>query len=71
MDMLFIILTIYQHSGIKTDEAFEDLISKLIRYCKELTPIKDTKIMIARKITVPKIEPVKFTKKELEKKKKK
>lgn len=65
------ILTIYQHSGIKTDEAFEDLIGKLIRYCKELTPTKETKIMIARRITIPKAEPIKLTPKELEKMKKK
>lgn len=50
------ILTIYQHSAENTDEDFENLISKLIRYCKELTPIGDTKIMIARRLTVPKIE---------------
>ena len=42
------ILTIYQHSSPKTDEDFEDLISKLTRYCKELTPTNDTKIQIAR-----------------------
>ena len=66
------ILTIYQHSSEKTDEEFEDLIGKLIRYCKELTPTKDTKIMIARRLTVPKIEPRKvIDKKELEKIKKK
>lgn len=51
------ILTIYQHSSEKTDEEFEDLIGKLIRYCKELTPTKDTKIMIARRMTIPKAEP--------------
>ncbi|MBR6778930.1 MAG: hypothetical protein IKM43_02115 [Clostridia bacterium] len=45
------ILTIYQHSSTKTDENFEDLISKLTRYCKELTPTNETKIMIARKLS--------------------
>lgn len=45
------ILTIYQHSSEKTDEEFENLISKLTRYCKELTPTKDTKIMIARRLS--------------------
>ncbi len=45
------ILTIYQHSNEKTDEDFDNLISKLVRYCKELTPTKDTKIIIARKLT--------------------
>ena len=66
------VLTIYQHSSEKTDEAFEDLIGKLIRYCKELTPTKDTKIMIARRLTVPKAEPKQAVdKKQLEKMKKK
>ena len=51
------ILTIYQHSAENTDEDFENLIGKLTRYCKELTPTKDTKIMIARRLTVPKNEP--------------
>lgn len=50
------ILTIYQHSGVKTDPDFEDLIGKLTRYCKELTETKDTKIMIARRMSVPKID---------------
>ena len=45
------ILTIYQHTKEDTDEAFEDLISKLQRYCKELTPTSETKIMIARRMT--------------------
>lgn len=64
------ILTIYQHSSEKTDEDFENLIGKLIRYCKELTPTKDTKIMIARRMTVPKSEPKFVDKKQLEKMKK-
>jgi hypothetical protein len=51
------ILTIYQHSAENTDEDFENLMSKLERYCKELTPTKDTKIMIARRMTVPKNDP--------------
>lgn len=54
------ILTIYQHSKENTDPAFEDLISKLTRYCKELTPTKETKIMIARRVTIPKVEPQKI-----------
>ena len=45
------VLTIYQHSAQKTDEDFEDLIGKLTRYCKELTPTKETKIMVARRLT--------------------
>lgn len=45
------ILTIYQHSPEKTDADFEDLISKLTRYCKELTPLQETKIAIAREMT--------------------
>lgn len=58
------ILTIYQHSSENTDEEFEDLISKLTRYCKELTPTKDTKIMIARSLTT-KVETPKPDKKSL------
>ena len=61
------ILTIYQHSSENTYEDFENLIGKLIRYCKELTPTKDTKIMIARRMTVPKAEPKFVDKKQLEK----
>lgn len=61
------ILTIYQHSSEKTDEEFENLIGKLTRYCKELTPTKDTKIMIARRLTVPKNEPRQVDRKQLEK----
>ena len=44
------ILTIYQHSSQSTDADFEDVIGKLTRYCKELTPTDETKIMIARRI---------------------
>jgi len=51
------ILTIYQHSAENTDEDFENLMGKLTRYCKELTPTNDTKIVIARRMTVPKAEP--------------
>ncbi len=62
------ILTIYQHSEQNTDADFENLMGKLERYCKELTPIKDTKIMIARRLTASKPEPKKtYSKKELEK----
>ncbi len=60
------ILTIYQHSAESTDADFENLMGKLIRYCKELTPTKDTKIMIARRLTVPKAEPKLVDKKKLE-----
>ena len=66
------ILTIYQHSGEKTNEDFEDLISKLTRYCKELTPTDETKIMIARKKTQEKREALILARqKEIEKKRKK
>ena len=51
------VLTIYQHSAPNTDEDFDNLISKLVRYCKELTPISDTKIMIARKLSSAKAAP--------------
>ena len=49
-------LVIYQHSSEKTNADFEDLISKLTRYCKELTPTTDTKIVRARKLTAQKPE---------------
>lgn len=65
------ILTIYQHSAQNTDEDFADLISKLTRYCKELTPNNDTKIMIARRITSLKQNTTKIDKKRLEKMKEK
>ena len=65
------VLTIYQHSNEKTDEEFEDLISKLTRYCKELTPTKETKIMVARRMTVPRAENKPVDTKSLEKMKKK
>lgn len=45
------ILTIYQHSNANTDADFDNLVSKLERYLKELTPTSDTKIMIARRLT--------------------
>lgn len=50
------ILTIYQHSNELTDHYLEDLTSKLTRYCKELTPTTDTKIMIARDATAKRLE---------------
>ena len=65
------ILTIYQHSAQNTDEDFENLMGKLERYCKELTPTKDTKIMIARRLTAPKPEQKMFSAKDLQKMKKK
>ena len=65
-------LTIYQHSKESTDEDFADLISKLIRYCKSLTPIKESKIAIARRVTVlPPPKPLAEKIKEESKKKKK
>ncbi len=65
------ILTIYQHSDTRTDEDFENLMGKLARYCKELTPTNDTKIMIARRITTMKKEPSKINKEQLSKMKEK
>ena len=44
-------LTIYQHSKSNTDDEFTNLISKVTRYCKSLTAIKESKIAIARKLT--------------------
>ena len=64
------ILTIYQHSSELTDPDFDDLISKLTRYCKELTPVNDTKIIIARRMTATKIEPETYATKIVGKKKK-
>ena len=64
------ILTIYQHSPVKTNEDFEDLISKLTRYCKELTPTSDTKIMIARDSTQTISIPTTLDKKKAENQKK-
>lgn len=46
-------LTIYQHSKESTDDEWTNLISKLTRYCKAITPIKESKIAIARKVTIP------------------
>lgn len=67
------VLTIYQHSRPETDEDFEDLLSKLARYCKELTATNETKIMIARRkteqINIPTKEDPKKAKKEKVKKK--
>ena len=62
------ILTIYQHSPTKTDEDFDDLIGKLTRYCKELTPTSETKIMIALRSTIPKLEDTQPSKKNKSKK---
>lgn len=58
------ILTIYQHSREETNADFDDLIGKLNRYCKEITPTNETKIMIARKLTHPQpVDPSKLKKK--------
>ena len=61
------ILTIYQHSAEHTDEDFNNVISKLTRYCKELTPTSETKIMIARRLTNLKKQPDLIDAKKLEK----
>lgn len=45
------ILTIYDHSNTINTDAFDDLIGKLTRYIKELTPTDETKIMLARRLT--------------------
>ena len=63
------ILTIYQHSNESTDPYLEDLVSKLTRYCKELTPTSKTKIMIARDSTAKKFEQMDKFKQEKEKQK--
>lgn len=64
------ILTIYQHSETNTDEDFDNLIGKLSRYCKELTPTNETKIMIARRKTSIKTESKPIDTKKLDKMKK-
>ncbi len=63
------ILTIYQHSNESTDQYLEDLVGKLTRYCKELTPTSNTKIMIARDMTTKKWEQLGKLKQEQEKQK--
>lgn len=63
------ILTIYQHTNETTDQYLEDLVGKLTRYCKELTPVNDTKIMIARNLTAKKLEQIDKFKQEKEKQK--
>ena len=64
-------LTIYQHSKSETDDEFANLISKITRYCKALTPIKESKIEIARKLTSRKaVEQREQLKKDKEKNKK-
>ncbi len=65
------ILTIYQHSAEHTDEDFNNVIGKLTRYCKELTPTAETKIMIARRLTNLKTEPNQVDTKKLDKMKNK
>ncbi len=49
-------LTVYQHSREETNAEYENLISKLERYCKSLTRIKESKVDLARAKTkiVPK-----------------
>lgn len=64
-------LTIYQHSKQETDDEWENLISKINRYCKSLTPIKESKIAIARKVTSPQVQLAKSTKQTDKKKGKK
>lgn len=64
------ILTIYQHSAEHTDADFTNVVDKLTRYCKELTPTTETKIMIARRTTNLKTQPNKVDKNKLENMKK-
>lgn len=49
-------LTVYQHSREETNAEYENLISKIERYCKSLTRIKESKVDLARAKTkiVPK-----------------
>ena len=41
-------LTVYQHSREDTNEEYENLVSKLERYCKSLSRIKVSKVDLAR-----------------------
>ncbi|MBQ7880655.1 MAG: hypothetical protein IJ358_02290 [Clostridia bacterium] len=41
-------LTVYQHSREDTNEEYENLLSKIERYCKSLTRIKESKVDLAR-----------------------
>lgn len=57
--------TVYQHSREESDEEYENLISKLERYCPSLARIKESKVEIARIKTkvIEKAKPVKKDKK--------
>jgi len=46
---------VYQHSRDDTDEEYENLLSKIERYCKSLTLIKESKIDLARAKTKPRL----------------
>jgi len=48
-------LTVYQHSRDDTNEEYENLLSKIERYCKSLTLIKESKIDLARAKTKPRL----------------
>ena len=52
------LLTLYQLSNESTDEAFFDVVSKLERYCKELSPAADhkTTILYAKTKELPKVD---------------
>ena len=52
------LMTLYQLSGEQTDEAFFDLISKLERYCKELSPAPDhkTTVLLAKTKEITKVD---------------
>ena len=62
-------LTVYQHSREDTNDEYENLVSKIERYCKSLTHINKTKVDLARAKTkiLPK-ENAKDKKKEKDKK---
>lgn len=63
-------LTVYLHSREDTDEEYDNLTSKLERYCASLTRIKESKVEIARIKTRP-IEKPQIDKKSKKDKKKK
>lgn len=61
-------LTVYQHSKEDTDAEYDNLTSKLERYCKSLTRIRESKVEIARSRTKDVLREEKKSKKKVEEK---
>ena len=62
-------VTLYQHSREDTNDEYENLISKIERYCKSLTRITQTKVDLARNKTKTIIKDTSEGKKKKKKKK--